>query len=602
MPSTTRPPTGRPSVSRLGFVLLAIAAAAGLLISATVVFAATDDTRRTGEGSQWYDLLVEPVMDDADPATMEVPKLDSTFGQEGGSHALVLYDTQGERPESYEMDGLAAANLATHFGLVTMEPVADYQGGTMEDYDAVIYLGSSWAEELPQDFIDDVLDGQTEVLWAGANADELTGGYSGEHAEEFIDSYHWDPSETTANARDDVTKVLYKETELDRDESIDGHYLHVPAIVEESEVEVLAWALCGTLDQSRDCEGAEGDRFPWAIRSGNLTYVSEVPFDFMEESSRYLVWADLYYDLLDPEAESEAKAAVRLEDVGPESDPEDLKRIADLLYERGIPFQVALFPVHVAKVPDSDPTRWYAVSLHETPRVVEALQYMEERGGTMIHHGTTHQYGAWDNPYSSQSGADYEFFRAHCSATKDPPYEFQDCEQDSWVRLTGAVSKDAPQDHAERMRIGRQIIDDVGLQAPDIFEVPHYAASPNAYLAMAEDYDYRYERVQYFAGLISGKTYDSQTAFTQFFPYRVHDVYGQTILPENLGNIAVEWQNNHAPRDPQFLIDNAERNLVVRESTASFFFHPFLDPQYLADVVDGVEDLGYTFVPADELP
>ena len=69
-----------------------------------------------------------------------------------------------------------------------------------------------------------------------------------------------------------------------------------------------------------------------------------------------------------------------------------------------------------------------------------------------------------------------------------------------------------------------------------------------------------------------------------------------------LGNVTEQMQNNHAARGAQFLVDNARANLVVRESTASFFFHPFLRTDYLEEAISGIEDLGYTFVPADELP
>ncbi len=45
----------------------------------------------------------------------------------------------------------------------------------------------------------------------------------------------------------------------------------------------------------------------------------------------------------------------------------------------------------------------------------------------------------------------------------------------------------------------------------------------------------------------------------------------------------------------------AKANLAVRESTASFFYHPFLGVQELEETVNGIEDLGYTFVSATDL-
>ena len=226
---------------------------------------------------------------------------------------------------------------------------------------------------------------------------------------------------------------------------------------------------------------------------------------------------------------------------------------------------------------------------------------MQDRGGTLIQHGTTHQYGASNNPYSGRSGEDYEFFRYGCSRTEFPPYQWEGCVQDSWVRKTGTVPDDEIADHAARMDHGRQIMIDAGLGDPQIFETPHYTASVNAYLAMAQNYEARYEQVEYYAGLISSGQTDPDLAYGQIFPYSVHDIYGSRVFPENLQNITETEQNNHAIRTPQTLIDRAEANLVVRESTASFYFHPYLHTDYLEEVIDGIENLGYTFVPVDEL-
>src|SRR5699024_11341284 len=51
------------------------------------------------------------------------------------------------------------------------------------------------------------------------------------------------------------------------------------------------------------------------------------------------------YDLLDPERADSQLAAVRLEDVNPESDPDQLRAIADYLHSQDVPFQVAVIPV-----------------------------------------------------------------------------------------------------------------------------------------------------------------------------------------------------------------------------------------------------------------
>ncbi|WP_164546467.1 DUF2334 domain-containing protein [Corynebacterium hylobatis] len=570
-----------------------------LVVAAYLIFFVADDSIMAGEKSVVTDEFIDDYHDDPDvdaPVTKSL--FPATFGQEGGKRTLVLYDNESARAD---LHGLGTANLATHFGQATMRHAVEYQPGEMHDYDAAVYVGARFGADLPDPLIRDMTDGRTKVMWVGANIHLLSGYEGSPQAQEFGARYGWLPSSSRINNSDEITKILYKDQELER--SADTGFIYVPAITDVAKVEVLGKALCGSRDKPKECRGAEGTDFPWAIRSGNITYVIDIPLDVIEENSHHLAYADLFYDLLAPETTPTQKAAVRFEDVGPEANPRALRRVADHLYERDIPFQVAVVPFHTSEVPDTDPVRHYGVSLLDRPHVVKALKYMQERGGTLIQHGTSHQYGTIHNPYQgATSGADYEFYRAKCSATEFPPFEFEDCRQTSWVRLTGPVSRDSIEDHATRLERGRQLMIEAGLGDPDQFEVPHYGASPNAYEAIGDSYDYRYERVQYFPGLTTGIHFDDDAQpVTQIFPYRVHDVYGTTILPENLGNVTEEMQNNHPARPPAFLVDNAKRNLVVRESTASFFFHPYLPVEYLDELVTGITDLGYTFVPSTEL-
>lgn len=586
------------SSKRRAVVTIVIAAVASLSAAAYLLYFVADDSIMVGEQSAVTAEFIDDFENDPDvdlPLTHSV--FPATFGQEGGKHALVIYDTESARADLY---GLGTANLATHFGKSTMLQVTDYQPGQMHEYDAAVYVGTRFGQEIPDFLIQDMLDGRTKVLWAGANIHELSNYEESPEAEAFGARYGWLPSSSRINETDEITKIIYKNQELERSE--DGGFIYVPEIIDPEKIEVLGTAVCGTQSTPRKCRGTSGTEFPWAIRSENITYVTDIPLDVIYENTHHLAYADLFYDLLAPETVPTKKAAVRLEDVGPEADPRTLRRIADYLYERDIPFQVAVVPLHVSEVPGSDEVRHYGLSLLDRPKVVKALQYMQQHGGTLIQHGTSHQYGAAHNPYpGATSGADYEFFRSKCSDNQFPPMKFEECRRESWVQLTGPVSRDKVEDHAARMAHGRQIMIDAGLGEPDQFEVPHYSASPNAYQAISENYDYRYERVQYFPGLTSGAEFDEHSDFTQLFPYRVHDVYGSVVLPENLGNVSEEMQNNHPPRPPAFLVDNAKRNLVVRESTASFFFHPYLDVDYLDEVVSGITNLGYTFVPSTEL-
>lgn len=574
--------------------LLATVAAVSVVASATLFFGAVDDSLVPGEASPIVTEFVRTVdADNPDDTTLARTTLNPEFGNpEGPASTLVLYDADSEYGE---VQAIAAGNLASRFGRVRLEPMADYVAGEMTAYSGAIYIGHGDGAFIPQAFIDDVVITDTKVLWAGAGIEKL--GWS----PGFVESFGWDPVATAAAAREDITFIDYNGKSFEKPQQ--GSTVRVPVLSNPDKVTVLGTARCGDLREPMQCSRADSGVMPWAIRSHNLTYVGDIPVTATKERSNSIAFADLYYDLLAPDTQPTQKAAVRLEDVGPMAEPAHLRKVADLLYERGIPFQIAVIPFYVSKRTDiRADDRFVGLSLLDKPDVVDAIKYMQKRGGQIVQHGTTHQYGSLQNPYvSSRAGEDFEFVRSQCSATMQPPYEFEECKEESWVAVTGPVGTDTVDEHEERVRRGRDVLIEAGLGEPIAFEVPHYGSTPNAYLGIGRVFDTRYESVTYYNGLVSGKEPSMSKASLQIFPYSVYDIYGTKVLPENLGNVSPKMINNHPPRMPDDIIYNAELNLAVRESTASFFFHPYLDPAYLEDVVDGITQLGYEFVPATEL-
>lgn len=506
------------------------------------------------------------------------------WGRPGGADTLVLYDTElyGRAVSKAELDGIMAGNLASHFGAVRSEPMADYTLGLMRGFDAVVYVGTSETQVIPRAFYDDVIGADTPVLWAGANIGEFDGS-DPDLASRFEQTYGWDPASSGTTGEDAIKGVTYHGQRLTREGQVEP--IRVPRITAVGQVEVLATT---TEEVPR----------PWAIRSGNLTYVGEVPLEATEDTDRYLAFADLYYDLLANETEPVKSAALRVSHVDPGTDPDDLQEVANYLFERGIPFQVAVTPIRVSSTDTADAVELRAATLSQSPGLVRVLEYVESRGAATVQHGTTHQYGRLANPYDGTSGPDAEFYRAQCSATPVRPFQIQPCRDETYVVGTGPVGGDDVGEWVKRLELGRSGFRDAGLRVPTIFETPFDTASPNAYLAMTEVYDSRYERSWYFAGQLSGDAISYDEARSQFFPYSVHDLYGQVVLPDNVAGLE---QSSRDERRPQDVIDAARANLSVRESVASFTFDTSLGLDDLRTVVDGVEGLGYSFVPVTEL-
>ncbi|MER7753779.1 polysaccharide deacetylase family protein [Kitasatospora sp. NPDC097643] len=498
-----------------------------------------------------------------------------------GPSTLVLYDTTGPYGYLGELYAMAIANLAGHFGSVTAKPVSAYTAGTVEQYSATVYVGSTYyggpiPDAVPAAFYQDAMTTAKPIDWIGDNVWNMANAVG---IENFKRKYGWDPTNSyfeTNGSVGNINQVSYKNQTLTRKipAGADGGVLH-PALSGAGypPVTQLAQAIDGTT----------GATSPWAIRSANLTYVGEIPFAYVSESDRVIAFEDLLFDALAPATTERHRAFVRLEDISPGSDPTELRTMADYLASQNIPYGINVIPVY------TDPKGVYnngkpqTITLAQAPQVVAALQYMLQHGAVLMNHGYTHQYSNVNNPYTGVTGDDFEFFRSHIDSANNVIYDGPPAEDSTaWAqsRVTSAFAAFAA----------------AGLPKPTLWTTPHYAASAADYRVFGQNYTARLERPLYFAGTLSGTAVNPSRYIGQFFPYSVKDVYGTTVLPENIGNYEPLPSNNHPARLPADLIASARANLAVRDGVASFFYHPYYDVAPLRQTIDGIKALGYTFV------
>lgn len=485
------------------------------------------------------------------------------------SGTLVLYDRSGPYGWLGELYATAGLTLANHFGSATAKPVATYQVGDLAKYKAVLYIGSTYDEPLPVGFLDDVLaNTKTEVLWMYNNIWQLAN-----RAPDFVGTYGFNPwIYDTAT----VATVTYKGIALSR-ETINGAGIMSYSTLNTSKVKVLATAT-----------KTAGGTLPWAVRSGKLTYLGEIPFAYIAANDRYLAFCDLLFDALAPATAERHRALVRLEDVSPDEDPVAFRAIVDYLYSVQVPFSVAVIPVF------TDPRGYYnggkamTVRWKDRPQMLAALKYATTRGGTLVLHGYTHQFSNLLNPYSAVSADDFEFFAAHVDSNNSVIYD-------------GAVPGDSATWALGRVNSGLAELASVAIAAPTIFEFPHYAGSPTDAKAIRAKFATVYHRGLYFSGALGANPENLSRSIGLFYPYTVKDVYGYKVLPENLGNYEDEGYNNHPPRLAADLVTTAKKNKVVRDGVASFFFHPYFPLSELKAIVTGVKAAGYTFVAPQTL-
>lgn len=300
-----------------------------------------------------------------------------------------------------------------------------------------------------------------------------------------------------------------------------------------------------------------GREVPYITRCGNFIYISDSPFASATETDRYIFFADMLHDLLEQPHNEIHRALIRIEDVTVFEDPDRLRTVADALNSEDVPFLVGVVPFYV------DPDRGLRVSLSDKPEMVDALRYMASKGGTIVMHGITHQY-------QGTTATDFEF----------------------WDAATNKRLKEDSKDYVEKkMKMGLEEFWKNNLY-PLVWETPHYTASQSDYPIFAK----------YFSTAMEQRCVLDDADYSQYFPYIIEkDLFGQRIIPENLGYIPLDDDRRVEEEAVQKLLKGAKMQLAVRDGFASAFIHSFIDVKYIKEYVEGVRDLGYTFIDVRDL-
>jgi uncharacterized protein YdaL len=412
--------------------------------------------------------------------------------------------------------------------------------------------------------LDDVYNATHPVVWIYDNIWQLTNRFA-----DFQAKYGWMWSQFDLSS---VSSVTYKGVMLSRDAIHNGAGIMGYSSVDATKATTLARAV-----------RADGSTFPWAVRSGTLTYIGENPFAYTSETDRVIAFDDLLYDALNPFAQTRHRALVRLEDINPSYDPAQLKAVTDYLYSQGIPFGFGVSPVY------TDPLGYFSGGTPALSRlsdrnsaVAATIKYMQAHGGTLIMHGYTHQYSNVINPYTAVTGDDFEFYRVTENL-------------DHSLNFLGPVPEDSLRWANDRIDASFKEFKHAGISAPTIFEFPHYAGSAVDYQAVAQQFSTRWEGSMYFGGFLSGGTVDYSHVIGQRLPYVVRDVYGSVVLPEDLGPYAPEAFYIFKPHTVADILAAADAESAVRDGFAAFYYHPFEGVSALQQIVAGLKARGWTF-------
>lgn len=455
----------------------------------------------------------------------------SAVSLEAADKALIIFEGKDLPTNLAKGQGLQLYQLLGHFN-IEKEIVGseEYKPGEVDKYSYVFFLGFTKDCKPSSAFLDDASKYQGTLIWLNTGILAYNAKYP------LKAKYGFEPLYFDPLSGFNSVIALGKNWKFSKS----NPNLHILKILDKARVEVLAEA------RSPDKKSS-----PYAIRSGKFYYFADSPLAYTTETDRYLFFADKLHDILNQPHRESHLALIRIEDVHPLEDPENLRKITDLLSSEGIPFLVSVIPFYV------DPVEQINVALSDKPDMVDALQYVQSHGGTILMHGVTHQY-------HGTTAVDYEFWD---EANHRP------------------IKNDNAAEVEKKIESGVHELVKNGI-FPVAWETPHYGASV---------IDYR-QIGKIFSTAVEGRLAIDHLDYGQSFPYVIDkDMYEQKIYPENLGYVPL-GKPKEMENAVQNLIEAARINLYVRDGFAAAFFHPFLPLNLLKELVEGVKHLGYTYI------
>jgi uncharacterized protein YdaL len=548
------------------------------------------------------------------------------------SPCIQIFYNQPPREEPSRFFGrihtLFIQNLMGHFPRwqQLVIPIQNYTQGQLERCEANIYLGTYFRAEVPEAFLTDFARTKRQVMWLGYHLWQLP---EESLAQTFGVSFkglsRLDHDSTKAAARPNFFKffhykgeVFEKYGEFDAKDPQKFNAAFELTILQRlegkaPESQVVAWAE----------HSSTHEKIPYVIVNQNKWYVAESPFSFATEKDRYLIFTDLLFDLLGekPIYSQTRPAFVRFEDIHPNLPLWQLDAYTRIFETAAVPFGISLIPIFADPLMvqvDDRAERFVTIAQKNYFRGF--LNRAQQRGASIIFHGITHQYKNIKNPFNGLSGDDFEFWDG--------------------VNLK-PIPEDTPSFVLNRLKSGWELLNSVGI-TPVAWLTPHYQASPLDFVLFGQVFHWNIGRVVYFphqnkqeGRLPDDLTFDvgdtsnhesrldilEKTEVTfpselkpsgQFFPYEIWgDVYGQRLIPENLGNVQPFLNEQvHKTQNINDMLECAKRNRVLRDHWASLFIHPVLilpsweeglgeypgDGRPVLELLNGIQALGYEFI------
>jgi len=287
-----------------------------------------------------------------------------------------------------------------------------------------------------------------------------------------------------------------------------------------------------------------------------------------------IAFGDMLNEVFQRKCNIKNLAYIRLEDIHPFSDPNQLMNIAIMLKEKNIPYMMAVIPVY------TNPDNGKKYHFSDFPKLLKVLKYMQNNGGSIILHGYTHQFRL------SETGEGFEFWDVKYNT---PIYH----SQDEKVIIKGRRDFENDEDYSRYIRgkkefekkyiekkiyKGVQELANYGLY-PLAFEAPHYAMSQNGYKVISNHFST-------YVGNIQLSDEDWRISATSPYITKPNFLNGMTLLPETIGYVNIE--NNYTIEK---MMESVHKYRLARGGIIGGFYHPYLGKELFIALIENMESI-----------
>lgn len=265
---------------------------------------------------------------------------------------------------------------------------------------------------------------------------------------------------------------------------------------------------------------------------------------------------------------------IRLEDIHPLVNPEDLMAIGQLLAEKNFPYLMAVIPVYIN--PETKEEHHFS----DSPELLKTLKYMQNHGGSIVLHGYTHQFRL------SETGEGFEFWDVenntpiyHGPDEKVEVKTLNDFNSEEDYRNYENTLKAYEKQYIEdRLTKGIQELANYGLY-PLAFEAPHYTMSQHGYEVTSQFFSTYVGQLQ---------LSDMNWKVMESAPYISTPSFlnGMTLLPETIGYI-----NPEEGMTIDQMMEEAKKYEFVRDGMIAAFYHPYLGVELFEKLIEQLEKL-----------